>query len=151
MCILLRFNSCAPHATYDDLLSATRIPADEFKRHLTSLLMPKCRILLRRSARKAKAKAKAVAEDGVGDGGATEKEKEKRGQPSVESGDAFRVNAKFKSKLLRVRVPLLSSQQRRVLLPARVAQVRKLRGCTAQLHGTPARVAAVLPLAASVT
>lgn len=125
MCILLRFNGSAPHVTYDELLAATRIPVEDFNRHLTSLLMPKCRILLRRSARKTKAKAKAAGEDDGEDSGVGKaKTKEKRGQPAVESGDAFRVNAKFKSKLLRVRVPLLSSHQRRALLPARVAQVR---------------------------
>ena len=133
MCILLRFNGSATQCSYDELLASTRIPEVEFKRHLTSLLTPKCRILLRKSGRKAA--AKAAKEGGGGDAMEVETPRARarsgssssKAQPSVESGDLFRVNAKFKSKLLRVKVPLLRAQQRRAgALPAPVEQVRRL-------------------------
>mmetsp|Transcript_96516 Transcript_96516/g.268379 ORF Transcript_96516/g.268379 Transcript_96516/m.268379 type:complete len:339 (+) Transcript_96516:3-1019(+) len=83
MCIIMLFNS---HQTliWQDLVSQTKIPTDELKRHLMSLYVnPKAKILVK-----------------LGGG-----EKDKNKEP--QDGDVFQVNEAFECKLFRVKVPLV--------------------------------------------
>ncbi|KAJ1462111.1 Cullin [Pelagophyceae sp. CCMP2097] len=93
MCILMLFNAGGPggsapgtpapsQLTLAQIAEATAIPSSELKRHIVSLSTPKHRILNKES------KGKGVADD-----------------------DVFTVNAKFTSKLKRVRVPLVASKE----------------------------------------
>jgi cullin 3 len=82
MCVLQLFNS-ADALTYTDIATATGIPSSELKRHLMSLAAPKYRILDKTP------RSKSIGKD-----------------------DSFAFNHKFKSKLFRVRVPLLSAREK---------------------------------------
>ncbi|OQR80766.1 Cullin family protein [Achlya hypogyna] len=78
MCILVLFNE-RDNLTYRDIAAATAIEPSELKRHLISLCTPKFRILLKSS------KGKGIDDD-----------------------DGFTVNHEYKSKLHKVRIPLVS-------------------------------------------
>lgn len=82
MCVLQLFNT-ASTLTYADIATATGIPSSELKRHLMSLAAPKYRILDKVP------RSKSIGKD-----------------------DSFTFNHKFKSKLFRVRVPLLSAREK---------------------------------------
>lgn len=78
MCMLLLFN-CHDAISFKDLCAELSVPASQLKRHLVSLLVPRVKLLL----------------------------KERKGKDLLES-DVFRVNPDFKSRLTRVRIPLVS-------------------------------------------
>ncbi len=78
MCVLDLYNNGLEY-TFEDIMNTTKIPKDDLKRHLISLVMPKFRILRK-------------VPDGKG----------------IKSTDVFRLNPDFKSKLFRVRIPLVT-------------------------------------------
>ncbi|EQC28612.1 hypothetical protein SDRG_13691 [Saprolegnia diclina VS20] len=78
MCILVLFND-RENMTYRDIAAATNIEPSELKRHLISLCTPKFRILTKSS----------------------------RGK-GIDDDDCFGVNHEYKSKLHKVRIPLVS-------------------------------------------
>jgi cullin 3 len=107
MCILMLFNE-RPSWSYREMKSATGIETTDLKRHLISLCTPKFRILLKSSKGK-----------------------------GIEDNDEFVVNQEYKSKLHKVRIPLVSLNDSTGLseaaaltimadeLPATVAEDRK--------------------------
>lgn len=78
MCVLLLFNRYDA-ISFKDLCAEISVPVPQLKRHLVSLLVPRVKLLL----------------------------KERKGKDLLES-DVFRVNPDFKSRLTRVRIPLVS-------------------------------------------
>ena len=80
MCILLLFNEHEV-LTFGEIRDATNIPTDTLKRHIISLAAPKFKVLLKSP------KGKAISDD-----------------------NTFKVNGDFKSKLYRVRIPLVSAR-----------------------------------------
>ncbi|KAF4321390.1 hypothetical protein BBO99_00004951 [Phytophthora kernoviae] len=86
--ILMLFNQ-RPEWRFKDLMERTRIGVKDLKRHLISLCTPKYKILIKSS----------------------------KGKRIDEEADVFTVNDGYKSKLHRVRIPLVS-QKETSLLPA---------------------------------
>ncbi|KAL3662375.1 hypothetical protein V7S43_012702 [Phytophthora oleae] len=86
--ILMLFNQRSEWS-FKDIVERTRIDVKDLKRHLISLCTPKYRILIKSS----------------------------KGKRIDEEADAFTVNDAYKSKLHRVRIPLVS-QKETSLLPA---------------------------------
>jgi len=85
MCILMLFNS-HPRLSWQEIVTRTKIPTDELKRHLLSLYVnPKAKILVKSG------------------GGGGEKDKNKEPQDD----DIFEVNTSFESRMIRVKVPLI--------------------------------------------
>jgi len=82
MCILLLFND-SDVLTFKEIKDATGIPANSLKRHIISLSAPKFKVLLKSP------KGKSISEE-----------------------NTFEVNEKFKSKLYRVRIPLISMRSK---------------------------------------
>jgi cullin 3 len=78
MCILLMFNS-ADVVPYSRMAAELTIPEDELKRHLLSLTAPKARVLNR--SKKAR---------------------------EIEADETFTVNNEFTSKLVKIKIPLIS-------------------------------------------
>lgn len=78
MCILMQFNAM-DELPFRTLLDNTKIPLDELKRHLLSLTTPRHRVILKLK------KGKEIADV-----------------------DRFRLNPDFTSKMIRVKVPLVS-------------------------------------------
>lgn len=107
--ILLLFNQRASWR-YRDLAEATRIDANDLKRHLISLCTPKYKILLKSS------KGKRIDDD----------------------SDVFTVHDAYKSKLHRVRIPLVS-QKESSLLPA-LAGVSATSGAASAADALPPTV-----------
>ena len=111
MCILLLYNA-ADEQTFADMRDKTGIPTNDLKRHLVSLCMPKCRLLIKVNKGK-----------------------------SIKDTDVFKFNAHFKSKFFRVKVPLVSlrakaskaevpapvQEDRRHLIEAAVVRIMKAR------------------------
>lgn len=87
MCVLLLFND-AEELTFGSIQTALGVPgAGELRRHIVSLLNPKCRILEKRS----RGGGGAVAPSGLLD---------------LDDADVLAVHADFSSKMLKVKVPL---------------------------------------------
>ncbi|CAD7948648.1 unnamed protein product [Amoebophrya sp. A25] len=103
MVLLTCFNGNENALSYADLLSRTKIPIEDFKRHLQSLYAnPKCRLLI---------KTTAGNPNDPADSGSSGSKRE----PA--EGDTFSVNSEFESKLVRVKVPLIRDAD-----PTRIAQ-----------------------------
>ncbi|TDH71544.1 hypothetical protein CCR75_001081 [Bremia lactucae] len=105
--ILMLFNSRSKWR-FNDLLDVTRIHVNDLKRHLISLCTPKYKILIKSS----------------------------KGKRIDEASDSFIVNDLYKSKLRRIRIPLVSQKETSLLpvvtlhatkegLPPTVAEDRK--------------------------
>ncbi|CAK4079420.1 unnamed protein product [Aphanomyces euteiches] len=81
MCILMLFNG-KPSWVYQEIQEKTGIEANDLKRHLISLCTPKFRIVLKSSKGK-----------------------------TIEDDDVFTINHEYKSKLHKVRIPLVSTKE----------------------------------------
>jgi cullin 3 len=91
MCALMQFNG-AEEISYRALQTALGVSGDELKRHVMSLLNPKCRVLLKR--------ASSAAGTSRGDGVAA--------SVDLDDSDVLLVNADFSSKMVKVKIPLIS-------------------------------------------
>ena len=78
MCILALYNKKNQY-TFQDILNETQIPRDELKRHIISMSLPKFQIL-----------------------------RKKPNDKGIRATDVFSINYDFKSKLYRVRIPLVT-------------------------------------------
>merc|ERR1711871_1893678 len=105
MCILDLYNEGTEY-TLEDIMNATKIKKDDLKRHLISLTLPKFRILRK-------------VPDSKG----------------IKTTDVFKLNSDFKSKLYRVKIPLVTiskpssstSGARRHAIEAAIVRVMKTR------------------------
>eukprot|EP00392_Amoebophrya_sp_AT5.2_P019278 g20046.t1 len=89
MVLLYCFNE-GNELTFSDLFHRSKIPIEDFRRHLQSLYAnPKCRILVKTT------------------GGNPNENNSSHARKEPVEGDTFAVNPEFESKLLRVKVPLI--------------------------------------------
>jgi len=103
MCLLECFNDKSEYS-YDELLERTKIPVDEFNRHLQSLYAnPKTRILVKtaKSAADTESLQKHAPEAGM-----SEKSASANSKPLP--GDTFAVNESFDSRTVRVKIRMLA-------------------------------------------
>jgi len=96
MCILMLFNE-ATSFTFEDIVAKTKIPRNECKLHLVSMTLKKYQLFIKKPKSK-----------------------------SVNDNDVFTVNPKYKSKLIRVRVPLVTVKQKaKASVPKSVQEDRR--------------------------
>jgi cullin 3 len=87
--------------SYKDFLANYGIPEDELRRNLLSLCNPKIKILNKQSG-------KATASAGAGSSTTAAALPPSLASKDIEEDDVFSVNEAFTSKLLRIKVPLIS-------------------------------------------
>eukprot|EP00396_MALV-II-16_sp_LP-1_P000150 gene150-325_t len=110
MCILYCFNN-ADTLSYNDLLTSTKIPLEEFKRHLQSLYVhPKLKVLIKSSG----GSGNPNDMDGSGNPNAaadTQGGKKSDHKKEPQDGDWFSLNPQFESKMFRVKIPLIQAKR----------------------------------------
>lgn len=102
-------------------LAALEIPADELQRNLLSLCNPKMRLLTRIATAAASGGAGAGAGAGAGSTGSSAAPAP-AARREMEAGDVFAINDAFTSKLLRIKVPLISLKSAQAAAAASVAR-----------------------------